>query len=209
MPKADINAAYDKFSTILKSYNDKNANFMKDGVFIANSNGENGVKGLRSQGFVLNLAAVLYDDSLHLCYENGDKAVDLFFIPALNKIEVMPYGFDKYHRHQQPTKIFNVSGGIEKFAEFIESLPDYKVDENRQCSMSKKIESLKKTHEANGPTDCCPQCGTKAGAPEVSFEGNRIYTEYFCENCWAKWHLESVFKKMVVTSVPNERKTRR
>ena len=36
MPKADINAAYDKFSTILKSYSERTDNFMKDGVFIAN-----------------------------------------------------------------------------------------------------------------------------------------------------------------------------
>ena len=136
----DINDAYSKFSGVLKAYKDRVANFMKDGVYIANSRGENGVKGLRSQGFTLNLAKVLDDDSLHLGYENGNKLVDVFFIPALNKIEVMLYGFDEYGRHQQPTKIFNVSDGIDSFAEFIESLPNYKAENNGEGAKGESYE---------------------------------------------------------------------
>ena len=145
MPEKDINKAYAKFGEILKSYGLHTDKFMRDCVYIAHSNGDNGFKGLRKQGYDLTLAAVLFDDSLHLAYEKGYKSVDLYYYPALNKINVTLCGFDPTDKYAQTTKTFRTSDGSDAFANFIENLPNYTGESRmKKCSMSKKIESLRK-----------------------------------------------------------------
>lgn len=51
----------------------------------------------------------------------------------------------------------------------------------------------------------CPHCGAKAPKPEENWDGGHIYVEYFCENCRSSWYLDYVFKKMYVTSEPNDK----
>ncbi len=55
----------------------------------------------------------------------------------------------------------------------------------------------------------CPHCGAKAPEPEENWDGEHIYVEYVCENCWSSWYLDYVFKKMYVTSEPNDKPAER
>lgn len=154
----DINKAYQEFSTVLDGYSDATANFMKDCVYIAHSRGENLVNGLRKQGYKLNLAAQLDTDTLHTCYvkdEDGvHKAIDLYFNPHKRVVEVVLLGFDPNYPNAETTKFFSVQKGADAFADFIESLSDYKGESKmKKCSMMKKIESLRKKNEKDDYPD--------------------------------------------------------
>ena len=151
----DINKAYNEFTEVLDGYSAATANFMKDCVYIAHSRGENLVNGLRKQGYKLNLAAQLDTDTLHTCYvkdENGNhKAIDLYFNPHKRVVEVVLLGFDPNYPNAETTKFFSVQKGADAFADFIESLSDYKGESKmKKCSMTKKIESLHKKTEMVG-----------------------------------------------------------
>lgn len=152
--KTDINSAYRDFSDTLTRYNDKTANFMRDCVYIANSRGENAVKGLRAQGFKLTHAYAMGGDDLHLTYENGDKAIDLYFLPTMNRVEVYTLGFNPDYKYTKSQEFFKTSDGADKFAEFIEGISNYivsdtpKSESKFKCSMQKKKESLLNKSEA-------------------------------------------------------------
>lgn len=152
----DINKAYQEFSAALGGYNDNTANFMKDCVYISHSQGENGVKGLRKQGYKLNLAAQLDTDTLHTCYVKDEggvhKAIDLYFNPHERKIEVVTVGFDPQYPHAESTKIFSVQKGADAFADFIEGLSDYKGESKmKPRSMQNKVfSSSRSLHENTG-----------------------------------------------------------
>lgn len=148
----DINKAYQEFSDALGGYNDNTANFMKDCVYIAHSRGENGVKGLRKQGYSLNFAAQLPSDTLHTCYVKDEggvhKAIDLYFNPHERKIEVVTVGFDPQYPHAESTKIFSVQKGADAFADFIEGLSDYKGESKMKESKLKiKVHESKKSEK--------------------------------------------------------------
>lgn len=149
----DINKAYQEFSDALGGYNDNTANFMKDCVYIAHSRGENGVKGLRKQGYSLNFAAQLPSDTLHTCYVKDEggvhKAIDLYFNPHERKIEVVTVGFDPQYPHAESTKIFSVQKGADAFADFIEGLSDYKGESKMKESKLKiKVHESKKNEKS-------------------------------------------------------------
>ena len=148
----DINKAYQEFSDALGGYNDNTANFMKDCVYISHSRGENGVKGLRKQGYSLNFAAQLPSDTLHTCYVKDEggahKAIDLYFNPHERKIEVVTVGFDPQYPHAESTKIFSVQKGADAFADFIEGLSDYKGESKMKESKLKiKVHESKKSEK--------------------------------------------------------------
>ena len=146
----DINKAYQEFSTVLDGYSDATANFLKDCVYISHSRGENGVNGLRKQGYKLNLAAQLDTDTLHTCYVKDEggvhKAVDLYFNPHKRVVEVIMLGFDPNYPNAETTKFFSVQKGADAFADFIEGLSDYKGESKMKDSKFKiKVHESKKS----------------------------------------------------------------
>lgn len=137
---ADINKAYEKFEDILKYYSSNTSECFKDCIHIANSNGENGVNGLRKQGFKLTLAAITFEDSLHLSYEkdNYDKAIDIFLYPDLRAIKVILLGFNPNYKNEEFNKIFKCTENRvqDKFCDFIESIPKIETKGNTFKIMS-------------------------------------------------------------------------
>lgn len=129
------------------NYSEKAINFILDCAHIAN--GTN-VKGLPQQGFTLKTAHVsdLIGDCLHLQYskDGGRKGVDVWLNPHTQKALVDLYGFNPKRPYDSTHKEFDArNNDADEFAEFIESLPKYKGESiMKKCSMSKKIESLRK-----------------------------------------------------------------
>ena len=141
----DINDAYGKFTDVLGHYNDNTANFLKDCVYIAHSRGENGVNGLRKQGYKLNLAAMLDDDTLHTCYvkdDGGHKAIDLYFDPHRRVVEVVLLGFHPEYPNADNTKVFSVQKGSKAFADFIENVSDYKGESKMSEDVSDELKGI-------------------------------------------------------------------
>ena len=155
-PNTDINKSYQDFSDGMArlEYNDTTSDFMKDCVYIAHSRGENGVKGLRAQGYKLVDAHCPVGELLFLKYKNGDKRVDVTFVPNLNRIDVTLWGFNPNNPKEEILESFKVSDGADKFADFIEGISSYTVSEapksesKFKCSMQKKKESLLNKSEA-------------------------------------------------------------
>lgn len=132
------------------NYSEKAINFILDCAHIAN--GTN-VKGLPQQGFTLKKAHIseLVGDCLHLQYskDDGRKGVDVWLNPHTQKVSVDLYGFDPERPYDVTHKVFFVHNSTaDDFCDFIENLPNYKGESlMKQCSMSKKIESLRKKNE--------------------------------------------------------------
>ena len=142
----DINKAYQDFSKVLNNYSDATADFMRDCVFIADFKGNNGVKDLPSQGFTRTLAASPFGDDLHLQYENGDKGIDIYFLPDQNKVKFTLLGFNPEDKYADTTKVFTTRDGADAVAEFVNNLPNYKGESKKKESKLKiKVHESKKS----------------------------------------------------------------
>lgn len=135
------------------NYSEQAINFMLDCAHIANGTS---VKGLPQQGYTLTVANIgnLVGDCLHLCYEknDGDTSIDIWLNPHTQFVNVDMMGIT------DPENVNHVDFNARKntaddFADFIENLPNYtgksKTGESKmkKCSMTKKIESLRKKNE--------------------------------------------------------------
>jgi len=150
----DLNQAYKEFDKVLDAYKDATADYMRDCVYITHSRGENGVNGLRKQGFNLDFIT-LSCDTLHLGYRkksDGDgqveKYVNMFFKPYCDEIFVVLHGFDSNDPHMTSDYKFKVSDGADAFADFIEGLPSYKGESKMKESKLKiKVRESKKSEK--------------------------------------------------------------
>lgn len=136
-------------------------NFLLDCAHIANGTS---VKGLPQQGFKLTKAGNvdIVGDCLHLCYTevNGKKAVDIWLNPHTQKALVDLYGFNPEDPYSSTHKEFSARDYTSNdFYEFIKNLPNYKGESKtgeskmKKCSMTKKIESLRKKDEKDDYPD--------------------------------------------------------
>ena len=119
----NIRDEYTKFSRILNEFPRDTAEYMKDCVWVANSNGENGVKGFPAHGFELSVCGLSNTEAyFHMTYVKESLGVDIILNPSQKSTKL---SFDGFGDMDRKVIVFNVKDGIDEFAEFIDDFAKY------------------------------------------------------------------------------------